>query len=235
MTFMSFQMDSEKKSPVGMVRYKSAEGKHRVMGPAAIKEHLLYAQLLHYNRVSELPSTALELPSTAEPPAKRLRQGEEDDAVASNQQDGAPAGDSAGQGRSAEGGKHGGNTQSEAAWRRTAGEGRAGDRNEAEESEEAAGQKKREVPEAEKEARRKRDRYAAEACDLLTGKDEWQEGFQTVQMQGRSISRFRIAAAARGEKFSVRRYDALAKRSFLALPGLLQGLHRAEGCGKARL
>ena len=194
---MSFQMDSNKTAPVGLMRYKNAEGKHRAMKPGAVGQHLLYAQLLQSNCVPE-PA----LPSMAEPAAKRPRRALRQIAVTSNQQEAGSARASIAQNRSAEG----------AADECTPvpavpilAEGRhSGGSNDAEHGQETAAQEKRVAPQAEKEARKKRDRYAAGACALLSGREDWREDVQALQVNGRSISQFRIAAAARGYVFGVR-------------------------------
>ena len=65
-----------------------------------------------------------------------------------------------------------------------------------------------------RERRRKRDAAAAKACELLSGKEEWQEDIDTVQLGNRSFGRFRIAAAAQCPAFGIRRYKATTGRSF---------------------
>ena len=63
--------------------------------------------------------------------------------------------------------------------------------------------------------RRNLDRAAAEACERLTGKKEWQEDVETVELGHRSFGKFKLAAAAQCPAFGIRRYKALIGCSFL--------------------
>ena len=53
-TFVSFQMKSKQASLVGQMRYKAADGTRSRVGPQAVGQRVLFAQLLKLNRIPDL-------------------------------------------------------------------------------------------------------------------------------------------------------------------------------------